>query len=326
MRKISGLATAAVLATAVVGMQAGSATGQAVRSAEARDCCRRAPGPPGVARATTGQKFVVTDTIVDDNGATARAHGPPLPRPPRHRRRPRRPHRPERRLAGREPDPGRAACTWAPRRRWPTRPAARRSPAGATAKIKNLAPPPSRPWSSTPPGARRASPGRSSARDVAPTARPSRLSTYVDATTGKVIRTRGAHPDRRGLRPDPLQRDGPAAAHAVGLDVPAQGPDPRQHLHDRHEQRRGLDPLPDLRQRLQDRHRCSPARPTTFGNGTNEQPRVRRPPTRSTAPTSPGTTTRTCTAGTASSAPAPARSTGSTTATGTSTRSGTAPR
>ena len=46
--------------------------------------------------------------------------------------------------------------------------------------------------------------------------------------------------ERRRLGPDPLQRHGPAAGHPVGVVVPAQGPDPRRHLHDRPEERRGL--------------------------------------------------------------------------------------
>ena len=71
MRKISGLATAAVLATAVVGMQAGSVTRQAATSPDAASLAIAAlPDHPGAARATAGQKFVVTDTIVDNNGTT----------------------------------------------------------------------------------------------------------------------------------------------------------------------------------------------------------------------------------------------------------------
>ena len=71
MRKISGLATAAALATAVVGMQAGSVTSQAADSPDAASLAIAAlTDHPGAARATDGQKFVVTDTIFDSNGAT----------------------------------------------------------------------------------------------------------------------------------------------------------------------------------------------------------------------------------------------------------------
>ena len=71
MRKFSGLAIAAVLATAVVGVQSGSATGQAVRSADTTATAVAAlQNHPGLARATTGQRFVVNDTIVDRDGTT----------------------------------------------------------------------------------------------------------------------------------------------------------------------------------------------------------------------------------------------------------------
>jgi Zn-dependent metalloprotease len=71
MRKFSGLATAAVLATAVVGVQAGSATGQSVRTPDRASLAIAAlKDHPGAARATTGQSFVVTDTMVDKNGTT----------------------------------------------------------------------------------------------------------------------------------------------------------------------------------------------------------------------------------------------------------------
>ncbi|MET0523177.1 MAG: M4 family metallopeptidase [Nocardioides sp.] len=70
MRKISGLAIAAVLATAVVGVQSGSATGQAGRSDKAATAISALQNHPGAARAATGQKFVVTDTIVDRDGST----------------------------------------------------------------------------------------------------------------------------------------------------------------------------------------------------------------------------------------------------------------
>jgi len=71
MRKISGLATAAALATAVVGMQAGSVTSQAATSPDAASLAIAAlMDHLGAARATDGQKFVVTDTIVDSFGTT----------------------------------------------------------------------------------------------------------------------------------------------------------------------------------------------------------------------------------------------------------------
>jgi Zn-dependent metalloprotease len=71
MRKFSGLAIAAVLATAVVGAQSGSATGQAVRSpAKAATVVAALQDHPGAARAAAGQRFVVTNTIVDRDGST----------------------------------------------------------------------------------------------------------------------------------------------------------------------------------------------------------------------------------------------------------------
>ena len=82
---------------------------------------------------------------------------------------------------------------------------------------------------------------------------PSRLASFVDAKTGSVIRTEQEIVRRRRHRQHPLQRHRPAAAHPVGVDVPAQGPDPRQHVHDRPEQQGGLLPLPGLRLGLQDR-------------------------------------------------------------------------
>ena len=82
----------------------------------------------------------------------------------------------------------------------------------------------------------------------------------------------------------PLQRHRPAAAHAVGLVVPAEGRDPRQHLHDRPEQQ-PTDSLllPDLRHRL---HRPAPSftsPDTHFGTGTTSS-RESAASTRSTAP------------------------------------------
>ena len=61
---------------------------------------------------------------------------------------------------------------------------------------------------------------------------PSRLSTFVDARSGEVLRT-GSDPDGRRLRPVPLRRHRPPAADARERHPPAEGPDPRQHLHDR---------------------------------------------------------------------------------------------
>ncbi len=55
---------------------------------------------------------------------------------------------------------------------------------------------------------------------------PSRLASYVDASTGKVLRTRAGDRERRRHGPDPLQRHGPPQGHPVGLDVLAQGPAP----------------------------------------------------------------------------------------------------
>ena len=71
MRKISGLATAAAIATAVVGVQGGNVTVQAASSPDAAALAIAAlKDHPGAARATDGQKFVVRDTIVDSNGTT----------------------------------------------------------------------------------------------------------------------------------------------------------------------------------------------------------------------------------------------------------------
>ena len=91
---------------------------------------------------------------------------------------------------------------------------------------------------------------------------------------------RGAAPgaadrDRRRLRPVVVRRHRAAAAHAERVDVPAEGPDPRQHLHHRPEQQGGPDRLPDLRQRVPDRDAVhQPGR--LVRQRHDEQPRVGR--------------------------------------------------
>ncbi len=71
MRSISGFALAAVLAAGAVGTQAGTATGQAVRTPDAAAKAVAALGDhPGAARATAGQAFRVTDVVRDRDGAT----------------------------------------------------------------------------------------------------------------------------------------------------------------------------------------------------------------------------------------------------------------
>ncbi len=67
---------------------------------------------------------------------------------------------------------------------------------------------------------------------------------------------RAADRQRRRHRADALQRHGAAERDRIRVVLPAQERRrPRQHLHDRHEERRGLGPLPALRRRLLDRHR-----------------------------------------------------------------------
>ena len=286
MRKFSGLAIAAVLATAVVGVQSGSATGQAVRSpARPRQPSRRSRTTRVLARATTGQKFVVTDTIVDRDGTT---------------------HvRMDRRYQGLRVVGGDLVVHTAPSGSLegvsqtlaePVRVAhhaegdlrrCHEARAGAGRRDREDREPAGDRGAD--PGGRRhhgqASPGLGGTQRWTPRRRDAQPAVDVRRRLDRQgDPPRGAHPDRRGVRPDPLQRDGAAAAHAVGLDVPAQGPDPRQHVHHRHEQRRGLAPLPDLRQRLQDRHpvhQLRPRRSATAPRATARPPR----PTRSTAPT-----------------------------------------
>ena len=113
---------------------------------------------------------------------------------------------------------------------------------------------------------------------------PSRLATYVDARTGARAAPRGAHPDRRRLRPVAVQRGGPAAADAVGLDVPAQGPDPGQHLHDRPEQQDRLALAASSSASAARPARCSPA-PTPCSATARPAAASPRPSTRSTART-----------------------------------------
>ena len=71
MRSISGFALAAVLAAGVVGTQAATATGQAGRAPDATAKAVAAlHDHPGAARATDGQTFRVTDVVRDRDGAT----------------------------------------------------------------------------------------------------------------------------------------------------------------------------------------------------------------------------------------------------------------
>ena len=71
MRSISGLALAAVCAVGVVGTQAGSATGQPVLSPDTASAAVSAlQDHPGAARAAAGQAFTATGTLVDANGTT----------------------------------------------------------------------------------------------------------------------------------------------------------------------------------------------------------------------------------------------------------------
>ena len=65
---------------------------------------------------------------------------------------------------------------------------------------------------------------------------------------------RGEDPDDRRPGQLALQRHGSAPGHTVRLVVPAQGPDPRRHLHDRLRQQDRRLPLPGVRLRLQARH------------------------------------------------------------------------
>ena len=111
-----------------------------------------------------------------------------------------------------------------------------------------------------------------------------------------------------------------------GLDVPAQGPDPRQHLHDRHEQQgRTRSSARSSASGCTDRARCSPA-PTAVRQRLDQQPRVggRRRAVRHQRDL--GLLQERARPQRHLRRRAPARSTGSTTAATTSTRSGTAPR
>ena len=136
---------------------------------------------------------------------------------------------------------------------------------------------------------------------------------------------RAADPDRRRLRAVALLRHRAAAADAVGLDVPAQGPDPRQHLHDRPEQQGGLAPLPDLRRGCK-AGTLFTSPDTSFGNGSTSSRESAAVDAQYGTNVDLGLLQERPTGGTASSATAPAPTTGSTTARTTSTPSGTAPR
>lgn len=71
MRSISGLALAAACATAVVGVQAGSATGQAARTPDAGSAAVTAlTHHPAAARSAPGQDVRVTEVITDRDGTT----------------------------------------------------------------------------------------------------------------------------------------------------------------------------------------------------------------------------------------------------------------
>ena len=154
---------------------------------------------------------------------------------------------------------------------------------------------------------------------------PSRLSTFVDARTGKVLRREEHVVNVDGTGNSLYSGTVPLQVTQSGSTYQLKDPT------------RGNTYTTDMNGKTDsvlcqyfgygcsDRHaddehlaRRSATAPTATG--------PRPASTRSTAPTSPGTTTSTCTAATASSAPAPARTTGCTTAPATSTRSGTAPR
>ena len=103
---------------------------------------------------------------------------------------------------------------------------------------------------------------------------PSRLATYVDARTGEVHPPRAADRDRRRVRPVALRRHRAAAARRVRVDVPAQGPDPRQHLHHRHGQQDRLDAAASSSAAAARPARCSPSPDTSVRQRHDQQPRV----------------------------------------------------
>jgi Zn-dependent metalloprotease len=71
MRRTLGLATAAVLAAGAIGAQAGTASGETVRTpGTAAAAVAALQQHPGAARATAGQAFRVTDTVTDRDGST----------------------------------------------------------------------------------------------------------------------------------------------------------------------------------------------------------------------------------------------------------------
>ncbi|WP_125038730.1 M4 family metallopeptidase [Nocardioides sp. LS1] len=71
MRRTLGLATAAVLAAGTMGVQAADASGQTARTANTGVSAITAlQQHPGAARATDGQAFRVTDTIIDKDGTS----------------------------------------------------------------------------------------------------------------------------------------------------------------------------------------------------------------------------------------------------------------
>ena len=252
MRQSALLASAAVMAlsaTAVGMSQAQAAPTVKAASSDARaDAIAAAKSHAGATRFGAGQ------------GAPGRRHGrrrrrhqpraaaPHLPRPPGRRWRPGRPPEPRGRLEERQPDPpgpAQPATT-------PSRDRGRGRHQGARAQQGHHAITGDKVEESTlvvdatgatPRLAWRVLSGGTQANGT-----PSRLATYVDAHLRQGPAHRAGDRQRRRHRQHALQRHRPAERHPVGLDLPAQERRrPRQHLHHRHGQRRGLDALPDLR-------------------------------------------------------------------------------
>ena len=191
------------------------------RPADRARALTASPAPRGPPR----QQFVVTDTIIDRRRHHARADGPHatagLPviggdlvvhQGPDGAAgaASARPSTAPLDLATTPADPAQATAKAL------SRPAATRDIAGCGRRA-------SRAWSSTPPRAPAAPRlgGHLGGKHADGT--PSRLSTYVDARTGKVLRREEHVQNVDGTGPVALQRHGPAPGDAVRVDVPAQG-------------------------------------------------------------------------------------------------------
>ena len=284
MRRTLGLATVAVLAAGTVGVQAGDR--QRAGRPHAGDGGRRhrgAPAAPRARRATpTGQAFRVTDTITDRRRQHARADAAHPRRRPGARRRPRRPPR-RRRPAGEGVSQTLAApLRVAHRRRGrDRRPRPRRAPwrpAAATRAHLGLRgrrrPAPRR---RRRPGPRRAWRGRSSPAAPRQDGTPSRLATYVDARTGKVMRREEQIETVDGQGQTLYSGTVPLSVTQSGSTYQLKDADPRQHLHDRHEQQVGLATSARSSASAARRARCSPARPRRSATApTATGPRRRR--------------------------------------------------